>query len=1477
MDARPPFPGFRGRPDKSFHSMRMMHNFHPSHRGQGSGSPFPFHDPVLDHSGRRGGPWDYRSPERHAEEEEMAYRHREMLNSDYGANRERRASHLDERPPWHTNLNYDEGESSHLYRPRLPHSVDDYRVRQDLLYREELAVEHRERMAAEMEHRERMEMELELDYREREAAALDYKEKLAVMLEQREREAISMELREREAAELAMREREAAELAMREREAAELAMREREAAELAMREREAGELALREREIAFRAREAMILEISEHVAAVRVMKEREAVIKELQERESILQREREIAELEHRERGSAALRDREDWLYSSTLPPSLDNSGLPLHYRKPTDLDFRKIEANAFNHRDHETLQNNSENVQLELNYRDRVIGDMKMTGAPYMDYSKVGNIHLAASGVQYMEPSNAGETYLKPEHQGAENLKLDFKELKTAIGDYRKRKSLELMSTANKKGAKSMKLLDQEVINVENAEGETARMGNKNMTLLDHQGIKSADSDYRMGKGAYSDYQPGKSADSDYRSVKNADSIQKSGDSDYRAKERGDLCNTNNEKNLKTDSSVSGDLNAQLPAIALKMITSLLANYKKGDTQTQKKENTFLSLNETGTSSGTEKSLPQSVVNPNIGVPHSTKIKVESSHQDPKDGSLYIGANSSIGPGSMDMDFRGRTNRQHESKEVFTKDNKGYLPGTTQKEHCPAPVLGSGDQDMRNKKTLAPASSGTFDQDFRVQSYVQKKDEDLRSGNKDLPGSGTFFNVLDHEAKQQTKKQAADKIKAEVPNQFSKQVKAEDNSTLRSQPTHVEVAQPEGEKTRTGSGSTNLEFLGRQDADYRKKEYKDVDLRIGHGQDKRSADQKFHEEGVPGSKDKDYRRASLPAGATRILWMDGLPAGGSREEIISTLSAAKKLPENDVNLIGYVPGYSAGSVCVEFNLVEDAVRFMDANKGSVIFKGKKVALKYVPSSNWWNCQQCKVFNVLSQERCWQCSALRAGSDLLVGRNIQKESRSPHGKKNKDNRSTASTSSRTESSSESRRSPQDKGQTNKGQQPGVKVTTVIVRGIPYTTCAESVIKVLGRYVQLTPSQIRVPKNRKNKPNKSGITFCFLELKSRKEAKRLTALVHKLNSPLTIDGNPITLNQSVAPKRTVPMKTADQSTIQEPDINTPSVQKDTFVSERVDSHSDERDRRGSKISKREYRKRHHSPSPPRKRKSDDPYSSRKSSEKDESAASSRRGFTEDKWRKGDDQYSSRKSSDKDGSAASSRRGFTEDKRKADEQYSSRKSSGKEDESSASSRRGFREDKVTQNDDPFKKPLPPPIKANTPPPEVNPLIKLLGEYGDDSEEEEEEEQIILPTLKKKTQPNPPAVPPPVVAIPKPSFIAPNISLQEKLTDWKKMACLLCRRQFPTADSLMKHRQMSDLHKKNLAARQKIKLTEKEQKEQEENQSIQRRLHQAKKLLEELEREEKGSQQVPETSPSSNSTYDGTKLTSGIDYFR
>jgi len=51
------------------------------------------------------------------------------------------------------------------------------------------------------------------------------------------------------------------------------------------------------------------------------------------------------------------------------------------------------------------------------------------------------------------------------------------------------------------------------------------------------------------------------------------------------------------------------------------------------------------------------------------------------------------------------------------------------------------------------------------------------------------------------------------------------------------------------------------------------------------------------------------------------------------------------------------------------------------------------------------------------------------------------------------------------------------------------------------------------------------------------------------------------------------------------------------------------------------------------------------------------------------------------------------------------------------------------------------------------------------------------------------------------------------------QDKMTDWKKLACLLCRRQFPNKEGLLRHQQLSDLHKKNLEVLRRSQMSEAE----------------------------------------------------------
>ncbi|XP_017263851.1 RNA-binding protein 6 isoform X2 [Kryptolebias marmoratus] len=116
----------------------------------------------------------------------------------------------------------------------------------------------------------------------------------------------------------------------------------------------------------------------------------------------------------------------------------------------------------------------------------------------------------------------------------------------------------------------------------------------------------------------------------------------------------------------------------------------------------------------------------------------------------------------------------------------------------------------------------------------------------------------------------------------------------------------------------------------------------------------------------------------------------------------------------------------------------------------------------------------------------------------------------------------------------------------------------------------------------------------------------------------------------------------------------------------------------------------------------------------------------------------------------------------------------------------------------ERKISGGDGLFKKPLTPVIKEEKSKSSMGSLGLLASDYGAGSDEEVEEDKEEAAKNSQKRQPE---------------------EKEDKLTDWKKMACLLCRRQFPNKDALIRHQQLSDLHKQNMEIHLKIKRSKKE----------------------------------------------------------
>lgn len=83
-------------------------------------------------------------------------------------------------------------------------------------------------------------------------------------------------------------------------------------------------------------------------------------------------------------------------------------------------------------------------------------------------------------------------------------------------------------------------------------------------------------------------------------------------------------------------------------------------------------------------------------------------------------------------------------------------------------------------------------------------------------------------------------------------------------------------------------------------------------------------------------------------------------------------------------------------------------------------------------------------------------------------------------------------------------------------------------------------------------------------------------------------------------------------------------------------------------------------------------------------------------------------------------------------------------------------------------------------------------------LVAAYGGEGSDEEEEVEPSISTTGNAA----------------PTADDPRGNTEEKLVDYAKMACLLCKRQFPNREALNRHVQLSDLHKTNIENLKKVK---------------------------------------------------------------
>lgn len=194
------------------------------------------------------------------------------------------------------------------------------------------------------------------------------------------------------------------------------------------------------------------------------------------------------------------------------------------------------------------------------------------------------------------------------------------------------------------------------------------------------------------------------------------------------------------------------------------------------------------------------------------------------------------------------------------------------------------------------------------------------------------------------------------------------------------------------GEQQRSDSdlglkGEDDLDFLGRQDTDYRNIEYRDVDHRLPACQLFDYEHGKSFSEGKPSKdsrpykslQDQDYRTCPEFVKPSKLIRLGGVPETATKDDILNAFRGPDGMPVKNLRLKDYSSGYDYRYVCVEFSLLEEAIGCMEANQGTLTIGGEEVTLEYTLCPEFWRCKRCKVCNVGYRSSCSYCKLPRDG------------------------------------------------------------------------------------------------------------------------------------------------------------------------------------------------------------------------------------------------------------------------------------------------------------------------------------------------------------------------------------------------------------------------------------------------------------------------------------------------------------------
>ncbi|NXW83837.1 RBM5 protein, partial [Alopecoenas beccarii] len=260
-------------------------------------------------------------------------------------------------------------------------------------------------------------------------------------------------------------------------------------------------------------------------------------------------------------------------------------------------------------------------------------------------------------------------------------------------------------------------------------------------------------------------------------------------------------------------------------------------------------------------------------------------------------------------------------------------------------------------------------------------------------------------------------------------------------------------------------------------DRDYDSRDY-DSPERERERRNSDKSEDGYHSDGDYG--EHDYRNDINDEKESKTIMLRGLPITVTENDIRELIESFEGPQPADVRLMKRKTGVSRGFAFVEFYHFQDATSWMEANQKKLVIQGKQIAMHYSnprPKFEDWLCNKCCLYNFRRRLKCFRCGADKFDSEQEV----------------------------------------PPGAAEAVQSVDYYCDTIILRNIAPHTVVESIMTALSPYASLAVNNIRLIKDKQTQQNRG---FAFVQLSSAMDASQLLQILQSLQPPLKIDGKTI---------------------------------------------------------------------------------------------------------------------------------------------------------------------------------------------------------------------------------------------------------------------------------------------------------------------------------------------------------------------